>query len=287
MEEVSFQHHLRLNTSRTVGKSDSIDAARAARAVLGLETDEHRERRRGDRDEGVGTHVSRSEASRLAKQILALENQFEQNQADLTMLVQQTRPRSPRAARWRTVSAATILTAWSHPGRVRSEAADRTDHLGRHVPYPGLVRGHDQVQTQSWRRSPTQQGHPHDRNRQDALPSKHKRLRRQTNRRRAEQEGNQALHHPANLPNAQQRRYRALRYWLECRDRLENTPLPALFVLPPTRLSQPRAGTRPFWQATVDVFLGLSGNWPLNSPDLYRAAFVTTLPLAGHTGGRN
>lgn len=164
---------------RKLGKSDSIDAARAARAVLGLETDELREPRAGQhhtalrvltvarssmvrertaainslvallrvvdlgidlrqslttkmvetiaawraRDEGVGTRVSRSEASRLAKQILALENQLDQNQTDLKILVQETRPALLDLPGVGPVSAAAILTAWSHPGRVRSEAA--------------------------------------------------------------------------------------------------------------------------------------------------------------------
>lgn len=170
---------LQRRLGRKLGKSDSIDAARAARAVLGLETNELREPRSGQhhtalrvltvarssmvrertaainsliallrvvdlgidlrqsltpktveiiaawrtRDECIGTRVSRSEASRLAKQILALENQLEQNKADLAMLVQQTRPALLDLPGVGPVSAATILTAWSHPGRVRSEAA--------------------------------------------------------------------------------------------------------------------------------------------------------------------
>lgn len=138
---------------RKRGKSDSIDATRAARAVLGIETDELREPRAGQhhtalrvltvartsmvrertaainsliallrvvdlgidlrksltaktvgtiaawrtREEGVGTRVSRSEAIRLAKQILALEDQLEQNRADMALLVGE-RPDTPSIA---------------------------------------------------------------------------------------------------------------------------------------------------------------------------------------------
>ncbi|TQJ39374.1 transposase [Arthrobacter sp. SLBN-112] len=164
---------------RKRGKSDSIDAARAARAVLGIETDELREPRAGQhhmalrvltvartsmvrertaainsliallrvvdlgidlrkslnpktigtvaawrtRDEGVGTRVSRSEATRLAKQILALEDQLEQNRADMALLVEQTNQALLDMPGVGPISAAAIPTAWSHPGRVRSEAA--------------------------------------------------------------------------------------------------------------------------------------------------------------------
>lgn len=164
---------------RKRGKSDSIDAARAARAVLGIDTNELREPRAGQhhtalrvltvartsmvrertaainsliallrvvdlgidlrksltpktigtiaawrtRDEGVGTRVSRSEATRLAKQILALEDQLEQNRADMALLVQQTNQALLDMPGVGPISAAAILTAWSHPGRVRSEAA--------------------------------------------------------------------------------------------------------------------------------------------------------------------
>ncbi|WP_043471870.1 IS110 family transposase [Arthrobacter sp. Rue61a] len=164
---------------RKLGKSDSIDAAQAARAVLGLDTSDLREPRSGQnhtalrvltvarssmvrertaainsliallrvvdlgidlrqsltgktietiaawrsRDEGVGTRVSRSEATRLARQVLALDLQLEQNQADLRMLVSQFRPVLLGLTGVGPISAAVILTAWSHPGRVRSESA--------------------------------------------------------------------------------------------------------------------------------------------------------------------
>lgn len=176
---VGIDTHSKTRIGRKRGKSDSIDAGRAARAVLGIETNELREPRAGQhhtalrvltvartsmvrertaainsliallrvvdlgidlrksltpktigtigawrtRDEGVGTRVSRSEATRLAKQILALEDQLEQNRADMTLLVLETNQALLDMPGVGPISAAAILTAWSHPGRVRSEAA--------------------------------------------------------------------------------------------------------------------------------------------------------------------
>jgi transposase len=59
----------------------------------------------------------------LAKQILALEDQLEQNRADLALLVQQSNQPLLDMPGVGPISAAAILTAWSHPSRVRSEAA--------------------------------------------------------------------------------------------------------------------------------------------------------------------
>ncbi|WP_285244632.1 IS110 family transposase [Pseudarthrobacter sp. fls2-241-R2A-127] len=164
---------------RYQGKSDSIDAARAARAVLSVSMDRLREPRSGqnhmalrilsnarrsmarertaainaltallrvvdlgldarkpltaaqiktiaawrERDEEFGIQTCRREATRLAKQILTLQEQMAQNHAELESLVRQVQPALLEIYGIGPVLAAIILTAWSHAGRVRSEAA--------------------------------------------------------------------------------------------------------------------------------------------------------------------
>lgn len=76
------------------------------------------------REEDLATATARTEAVRLAKRVNELDEQIAANQARLTELVQ-----ASQAAPLLTkigigpVTAAIALTAWSHPGRVRSEAA--------------------------------------------------------------------------------------------------------------------------------------------------------------------
>jgi len=161
------------------GKSDSIDAARAARATLRIPLNKLREPRAGQhhmavrvltlargsmsrertaainsltallrvvdlgvdarkpltvaqirlvaawrgREEEIGVQISRREASRLAKQIITLQEQLKSNRIELETLVQSERPALLGLPGVGPVIAALILTAWSHPGRVRSEAA--------------------------------------------------------------------------------------------------------------------------------------------------------------------
>lgn len=164
---------------RYEGKSDAIDAARAARAVLSVPMDRLREPRSGqnhmalrilsnarrtmtrertaainaltallrvvdlgldarkpltaaqintiaswrERDEEFGVQTCRREATRLAKQILTLQEQLAQNHSELETLVRQVQPSLLEIYGIGPVLAAIILTAWSHAGRVRSEAA--------------------------------------------------------------------------------------------------------------------------------------------------------------------
>lgn len=164
---------------RYQGKSDSIDAARAARAVLSIPLDRLREPRSGqnhmalrilsnarrtmarertaaikaltallrvvdlgmdarkpltvtqiqtiagwrERDEEFGVQTCRREATRLAKQIQVLQEQMAKNHSELETLVQQVQPALLNIYGIGPVLAAIILTAWSHTGRVRSEAA--------------------------------------------------------------------------------------------------------------------------------------------------------------------
>lgn len=164
---------------RYQGKSDALDAARAARATLSIPMDRLREPRSGphhmalrvltvarrsmarertaainaltallrvvdlgmdarkpltvtqinaiagwrERAEDFGVQTCRREATRLAKQVLTLQDQMAKNHAELEILVHQMNPGILTIYGVGPVLAAIILTAWSHTGRVRSEAA--------------------------------------------------------------------------------------------------------------------------------------------------------------------
>jgi len=145
----------------TSGKSDIIDAAELARAARGLQTSQlRRPRQGGDRtinaltallrtvDLGVDAHralsaatiatiagwrtttgtatartVCRGEAIRLARRVRALDTELAANHAALTAAVSAQAPELLEVRGVGPVVAATVLQAWSHPGRVRSEAA--------------------------------------------------------------------------------------------------------------------------------------------------------------------
>lgn len=76
------------------------------------------------REEDIATGVARAESTRLAKRILALGEQLAQNNATMTHLIQQSPAKvlldkigvGP-------VTAAVVIAAWSHEGRLRDEAA--------------------------------------------------------------------------------------------------------------------------------------------------------------------
>ena len=76
------------------------------------------------RDEPIATHIARLEATRLATSITELDTQLKNNQASLLALLKQT-PAAPLLNKCGIgpITLANILVAWSHPGRVRSEAA--------------------------------------------------------------------------------------------------------------------------------------------------------------------
>ncbi|MFG2785976.1 transposase [Streptomyces sp. NPDC048419] len=76
------------------------------------------------REEDLGTTTARTEAIRLAKRILALDSEIADNMIRIGELVDA----SPAAGLAEEtgigpVTSATVLVAWSHPGRVRDEAA--------------------------------------------------------------------------------------------------------------------------------------------------------------------
>lgn len=160
-------------------KTDTLDAQRAARDVLGLPADHLRDYRAGQvaaalqilttardrlahdrtvhvnaltallrthdlgidargalstaqirtikawraRTEPIDQHTARTEAIHLAARVLELDQQLKDNNTTLRGLVAEHAPdllEEPGIGPW---TAAVILAAWSHPGRVRSEAA--------------------------------------------------------------------------------------------------------------------------------------------------------------------
>jgi len=77
-----------------------------------------------DRQEKLEVSIAREEAVRLARRVLEATLQLAANQKRMTELIQQS-PAAPllEMVGAGAVTVATVLTAWSHPGRVRSEAA--------------------------------------------------------------------------------------------------------------------------------------------------------------------
>jgi transposase len=75
------------------------------------------------RDETLGSTVARSEAVRLAKQIAGLDADLKANQVQLTKLTTRHVPALLAMRGVGAVTAAIVMTVWSHTGRIRSEAA--------------------------------------------------------------------------------------------------------------------------------------------------------------------
>ncbi|MDV6278842.1 transposase, partial [Rhodococcus erythropolis] len=75
------------------------------------------------RSEDATAATCRAEAVRLAKRIRALDTELVDNRKSLDAIVTTTAPELTAAVGVGAVVAATVLIAWSHAGRVRSEAA--------------------------------------------------------------------------------------------------------------------------------------------------------------------
>ena len=76
-----------------------------------------------DRREDSVVRTCRQEAIRLAKRIVALDGELVDNRKALDAAVEDVAPELCELPGVGSVVAACVLTAWSHPGRVRSEAA--------------------------------------------------------------------------------------------------------------------------------------------------------------------
>ena len=75
------------------------------------------------REEPFGTATARAEAVRLAKRVLVLGEELAENRERITEIVTREAPELLELQGVGAVTAAIVLTAWSHPGRIRSEAA--------------------------------------------------------------------------------------------------------------------------------------------------------------------
>lgn len=69
------------------------------------------------------TSIQRKHAIRLAQRILTLHDELRENEHDLTQLLHHTAPHLLELPGIGPISAAIIIDAWSHPGRIHSEAA--------------------------------------------------------------------------------------------------------------------------------------------------------------------
>jgi transposase len=75
------------------------------------------------RDEPIGLAAARAEAIRLARRIGELDDELSANRAQLDAITTEHAPQLLGLHGVGAVTAAVILTVWSHPGRIRSEAA--------------------------------------------------------------------------------------------------------------------------------------------------------------------
>lgn len=75
------------------------------------------------RSEPLALHTARTEAVRLARRVLALDREVNDNTHALRAAVAGTRPSLLDLPGVGPVNAAIVITAWSHPGRVRNRAA--------------------------------------------------------------------------------------------------------------------------------------------------------------------
>lgn len=75
------------------------------------------------RHEPIGTATARAEATRLAKHIHTLQTDLKTNNTQIRTIVTRTAPHLLDQPGIGPITAAIVLTAWSHPGRIHSEAA--------------------------------------------------------------------------------------------------------------------------------------------------------------------
>lgn len=104
-------------------RSGTPDQHATARTRLTTTTLTTLARTRTRTTETLEARTRRVELTRLAKAILALEADLRTNYTQITDLVDQAAPTLTQAIGIGPISAATILIAYSHPGRIHSEAA--------------------------------------------------------------------------------------------------------------------------------------------------------------------
>jgi transposase len=155
------------------------------------------------RDEDPATAACRREAIRLASRICDLGRDLAANMAELRRFTAAEVPELLELPGVGPVVAGTILLAWSHPGRVRSEAAFAA--LAGTSPIPASSGNTIRHRLNPGRRPAAEPGADHDCVGADAPPPSNPCLREQTPRRRPNDQRDhahpQALHRPPGLPS--------------------------------------------------------------------------------------
>lgn len=101
---------------RSTGLADARQAPTMAR-VREIAAWRHRP------SDDLATAMQRKHAIRLARRILALHTELLDNEHDLTTVLREAAPALLELPGVGAVTAATIIQAWSHPGRIHNEAA--------------------------------------------------------------------------------------------------------------------------------------------------------------------
>ena len=130
--QATLQTLLTARESMTTERTRAINALTALLRVHALGIDARRKPGRPvirtvaawrTRNEPLPLRTARAEAIRLATRILALDTEAQANERDLREVINQTRPDLLDLVGVGPVNAAIVLAAWSHPGRVRDDAA--------------------------------------------------------------------------------------------------------------------------------------------------------------------
>ncbi len=128
----TLQVLLTARNSMTSERTRAINALNALLRVHDLDIDARRKIGRPTirtiaawrtrKNDTLATATTRTEAIRLATRILALDGEVDANERALLEVIKATAPTMLDLIGVGPVNAAIVLTAWSHPGRVRNEA---------------------------------------------------------------------------------------------------------------------------------------------------------------------
>lgn len=156
----------------------------------------------------------RQEAIRLAKRIVTLEAELADNRKALDAAVSDVAPELCELPGVGSVVAASVLMAWSHPGRVRSEAAFAA--LAGTCPIPASSGNTVRLRLNRGGDRPLEPCADHGGDRPHAYPRRDQGLCRTATRRGPHHQGDhavaQALHHPTALPHPRRSTSRASKH---------------------------------------------------------------------------
>lgn len=120
-ESMSKSRTRSINALNALVRSNGLDID-ARRKLTSIQIEEISRWR--EREEELALSIARAEAVRLARHVLALEEQLKSNEQKLDGLVKVSEAAPLLEEKgFKAVAAAKCLVAWSHEGRVRSEAA--------------------------------------------------------------------------------------------------------------------------------------------------------------------